>query len=187
MLTKIIGFSGATNGGKTTTCNHLSTKYPGSVVINQDYFFREEDDDHHEWIRLKSGRLHQNWENLASIDWQRFNDHLEQCVNKVGVNEGLLLIEGHLLFNYMEFKFNFDKKFFFTLDFKSCYKRRVSRLYQPADPAGYFEEFVWPMYLKNKVFVERNYDDVIFIDGTLDQKLMFDIVDQEINKLWSIS
>lgn len=42
------------------------------------------------------------------------------------------------------------EKFFIDLDKETVLSRRVHRNYIPADPPGYFEQWVWPMYVKNK-------------------------------------
>ena len=42
------------------------------------------------------------------------------------------------------------EKFFIDLDQETVYARRLHRNYIPADPEGYFNQWVWPMYLKNK-------------------------------------
>lgn len=45
----------------------------------------------------------------------------------------------------------FDQKYFIEIDDKqTIFKRRIQRDYIPPDPPGYFDQYVWPMYLKNK-------------------------------------
>lgn len=43
-----------------------------------------------------------------------------------------------------------NEKFFIDLDKETVFSRRIHRNYIPADPPGYFNQCVWPMYLKNK-------------------------------------
>jgi hypothetical protein len=43
------------------------------------------------------------------------------------------------------------------------------RVYDPPDPPGYFDAIVWPMYLSNKMAMERMHQpgDIKYLDGTL--------------------
>lgn len=43
-----------------------------------------------------------------------------------------------------------QKKFFITLEREECFARREQRHYLPNDPVGYFDAWVWPMFLTNK-------------------------------------
>ena len=61
---------------------------------------------------------------------------------------------------YRDFPFNFDYKFFLTLPKDECYRRRITRNYIPADPDRFFDECIWPMYLKNKQIVSQDYKDI---------------------------
>lgn len=44
----------------------------------------------------------------------------------------------------------FHRKYFIRTYNKSMIlERRLKRNYIPADPPGYYDQYVWPMYLKN--------------------------------------
>ncbi|RWR98907.1 nicotinamide riboside kinase 1-like protein, partial [Dinothrombium tinctorium] len=143
--TKIIGISGVTCGGKTYLSEALKRSFVGSVIVNQDDYFREEDDPCHEWIDVSPVRKHQNWETLSSIDWSAFSTKISDILNGDHIHEtGLILIEGHIIFNYDKFPFSFDRKYFVTLNKDECWQRRNVREYIPKDPDGYFDVCVWP-------------------------------------------
>ncbi|XP_015781482.1 nicotinamide riboside kinase 1-like [Tetranychus urticae] len=179
----IVGISGVTNGGKTTLSTKIIEKFPNSILIRQDDYFREEDDPNHIWITLKSGRKHQNWESLNAVNWDKLKSQVNLTLSELSnTSNPLLIIEGHLIFNYRNFPFKFDLKFFFTLPKEECFRRRLDRNYVPADPPGYFDEIVWPMYLKNKEGMGKSTHDIIYIKGTDDTQQIFNDVLQRINK-----
>ncbi|RWS22411.1 nicotinamide riboside kinase 1-like protein [Leptotrombidium deliense] len=178
----IVGVSGVTCGGKTSLCDKLKNLYEGSVIINQDNFFREETDPSHIWLDVRPGVRHQNWEHLVSIDWKAFEAEINRTLNEWKEPEnGLLIIEGHIIFCY-DFPFKFDKKYFLTLDKEECWQRRKVRTYIPNDPEGYFDICIWPMYLQNKCLMESMHDNIVYLDGTLPKQLILDEVIKDLQK-----
>lgn len=87
----------------------------------------------------------------------------------------ILFIEGHLVLNHEPFKEILDRKFFIDLPYEACRERRFQRIYDPADPPGYFEEVVWPMTLRNKEDMRRLHfeGDIIFLDGNGDRESIY--------------
>ncbi|XP_074604657.1 nicotinamide riboside kinase 1 isoform X2 [Brevipalpus obovatus] len=117
------------------------------------------------------GIKHQNWEATESIDWKALDNKIISVASQM--SKGFLMVEGHLLFNYAFYTLPFDYKFFLTLDERECSKRRAERVYIPADPEGYFDECIWPMYIQNKMEMEKLFDDIVYLDGGLDQESTF--------------
>ena len=63
----------------------------------------------------------------------------------------------------------FDRKYFIrTYDKLMIHKRSLKRYYIPPDPAGYFDQYVWPMYLKNleKISNQKDISKFYFIHTT---------------------
>ncbi|XP_064464464.1 nicotinamide riboside kinase 1-like [Ornithodoros turicata] len=175
-----IGISGVTNGGKTHLTEYLKQRFPGSVTINQDTFFRSEQDPNHVMVAELN---HANWEAMCSIDWDRLLDTINETTNQPPTGEPLFFVEGHIIFNHPKLVQLFRRKYFFTLTEEECYNRRRYRTYDPPDPPGYYDLVVWPMYLKNKEEMERSVKDVIYLDGAGNQEEIHRAVGDEIQKL----
>ncbi|KAH9416531.1 T-complex protein 1 subunit gamma [Dermatophagoides pteronyssinus] len=128
----------------------------------------EEDDPNHVWISLDESRKHQNWELLECINWQNMCTAIYEIISKPAIiRPSLLLIDGHIIFNYLPLSNIFHRKYFIRTYNKSMIlERRLKRNYIPADPPGYYDQYVWPMYLKNleKISFQK---DIQYIDGSL--------------------
>uniref|UniRef100_A0A023GFR2 Nicotinamide riboside kinase 1 n=1 Tax=Amblyomma triste TaxID=251400 RepID=A0A023GFR2_AMBTT len=173
-----VGVSGVTNGGKTSLVNYLQQVFKDCVIFHQDDFFRSEFDKNHEMIAELN---HANWEALSSVDWDKLLDAVSACTSQSprGPNR-LVIIDGHIIFNHPKLAKLFDKRYFFTLPRDECFVRRQTRTYDPADVPGYFEQVVWPMYVKNMQEVKDTQTDVVYLDGTRDmselhQKVLEDL------------
>ncbi|XP_054718703.1 nicotinamide riboside kinase 1-like [Uloborus diversus] len=176
----IVGISGCTNSGKTTLSKFLSSSFPGSVVINQDHYFRSDDSPEHIIIPELN---HKNWERLEAVDWEAMMETLDKTLQTPPQNiPSLLIIEGHIIFNYPGFRKLFHKKYFLNMNKEECYKRRVHRVYTPPDIPGYFEKCVWPMYLSNLEEIKKNCENIIFLDGTGYIKTIHETVLKDLQK-----
>ncbi|XP_054159572.1 nicotinamide riboside kinase 1-like [Oppia nitens] len=187
----IIGISGVTCGGKTTLTQRLAQHFTDCVTMDQDQYFRLEEDPNHEWVDVSPGVRHQNWESMASMDWQAMTNAINDIIAKEPPKSSdypaLLIVDGFLIFNYKPISDVFYKKFFITIDKDECLRRRTERAYLPPDPNGYFESWVWPMYLKNRHLMNDCQNDVPieYLDGSLDKDIIFETVLENINQLLS--
>lgn len=77
----------------------------------------------------------------------------------------ILILEGFLLYNDEDIHNLCDIKTYFTLDRATCWERRKTRVYDPPDVPGYFDEYVWPTYITHYDEVLRKGVNVKFIDG----------------------
>ncbi|XP_028658193.1 nicotinamide riboside kinase 1-like isoform X2 [Erpetoichthys calabaricus] len=190
----IIGISGITNGGKTTLANRLHQCLPNSFLLCQDAFFKDDS------LVAVDSRGFKQYDVIDALDmknmmsqinaWHRNpKSFLHSCemdsllcnTDKVSVLEikdetYLLIIEGFLLFNYMPLNEQFNKRYFLSVPYEECKKRRSTRVYVPPDPPGYFDGHVWPMYLKNRKEMEDNVSDIVYLDGMKTRDELFAIV-----------
>lgn len=189
----VIGISGVTNGGKTSLAQKLKDNIPNVKIISQDGYFWPGDDPKHVWLpNIK----HANYDIVSSLDMEKMCHDIQLSIGKrkrfLKLKQGqqsqhinvtnhvlhslsetinqhkieIILIEGFLLFNYEPALELFDFKYYITLDYDECKRRRLKRTYDPPDLPGYFEECVWPEYEKHLQEIKWNVIDVHYLDGT---------------------
>lgn len=189
----IIGISGVTCGGKTTTATKLNNILPKSKVFTQDDYYRDVTDPNHIWI---SELNHINFDIVTSVDMERmhsdvlkyiednnfvpigskkrgvqkngfhlnrFNSDFYHKIKKIDIN--ILIVEGFSILNYKNWLHLFDLKYYFILDKEECYKRRIERVYEPPDCPGYFEKCAWPEHLKLKEEIHEMGKDVQYLEN----------------------
>ncbi|ESO88116.1 hypothetical protein LOTGIDRAFT_234689 [Lottia gigantea] len=161
----IIGISGCTNSGKTTMTDRLLKLFPSASQMCQDTYFLEPGDERLEFVPEVN---HSNWEKLSALDMDRMVRDVKQWIKDSKHSNShqipILFIEGFTIFNHSPLKDLCNKKYFFTMDFETCQERRSGRNYIPADPEGYFEKIVWPMYFSNKSEL-NHYKDIVYLNG----------------------
>lgn len=195
-LLLIIGISGVTCGGKTTTATQLKEFLPNITVFSQDDYFLDVKDPRHTWIPELN---HINFELITALDMEKMHkdilhfisvnnfktvDHTDKIVfgtngvqcatNNFNIVHdkmkelqlNILVIEGFSIFNYKPMENLFHLKYYFTLDEEECFNRRIKRVYEPPDCPGYFEKFVWPEHLDQLNEVKITVKDVKYFDGT---------------------
>nr|XP_056704677.1 nicotinamide riboside kinase 1 isoform X1 [Euleptes europaea] len=178
MKTLVIGIGGITNGGKTTLARRLKEQLPNCTIISQDDFFKSQSEvatDEHGFLQYDVvdalymeemvARVHSWMANPegCTLPGRSSNMHDKQ---KETEDCWVLIVEGFLLYNYRPLSDVWNKKYFLTIPYEECKRRRSTRVYNPPDPPGYFDGHVWPMYLKHKREMEENETDIVYLDGT---------------------
>ncbi|XP_041042597.1 nicotinamide riboside kinase 1-like isoform X1 [Carcharodon carcharias] len=174
MIKLIVGIGGVTNGGKTTLACKLKKALPSSVLLCQDTFFKPVSE-----VEFGEDGF-QQYDVITALDMKAMMDtvyawmenmsavHIEQEAPVLSENKGLniLIVEGFLLYNYKPLNDVFNQRYYLSVPYEECKRRRCSRVYDPPDPPGYFDGHVWPMYLKNRKYMEEKVADIIYLDGT---------------------
>ncbi|XP_042307705.1 nicotinamide riboside kinase 1 isoform X1 [Sceloporus undulatus] len=188
----IIGLGGVTNGGKTTLARKLKEHLPNCTIISQDDFFKPES----EVAVDDNGFLQYDVLDALHMDRMVMNIHSwmtnpEDSVltrppertyddQKRAEDMRILIVEGFLLYNYKPLSDIWDKKYFLTIPYEECKRRRSNRVYNPPDTPGYFDGHVWPMYLKHKREMEENETDIVYLDGMQSQEDLYSKVYSDI-------
>ncbi|XP_041042601.1 nicotinamide riboside kinase 1-like isoform X2 [Carcharodon carcharias] len=168
MIKLIVGIGGVTNGGKTTLACKLKKALPSSVLLCQDTFFKPVSE-----VEFGEDGF-QQYDVITALDMKAMMDtvyawmenmsavHIEQEAPVLSENKGLniLIVEGFLLYNYKPLNDVFNQRYYLSVPYEECKRRRCSRVYDPPDPPGYFDGHVWPMYLKNRKYMEEKVADI---------------------------
>ncbi|XP_069786818.1 nicotinamide riboside kinase 1-like isoform X2 [Narcine bancroftii] len=181
----IVGIGGMTNGGKTTLACSLKKAFPNSFLICQDTFFKEPSD-----VKVGEDGF-QQYDVITALDMETMMDEVCACMKKMaalckqqeapGYNGlGILIIEGFLLYNYKPLNDVFNQRYYLSIPYEECKRRRCLRTYDPPDPPGYFDGHVWPMYLRNRKEMEENVANITYLDGTKSPGELFTQVYEDI-------
>ncbi|XP_058626310.1 nicotinamide riboside kinase 1 isoform X3 [Onychostoma macrolepis] len=169
----IIGIGGMTNGGKTTLSKGLQELLRNSLVISQDNFFKDDSvvpadvNGFKQYDTLDALHMDRMMADIGS--WQEdpqgfmtSRGHAEDTAFEPS-NVFVLIVEGFLIFNH------------------------GSRVYVPPDPPGYFDGYVWPMYLKNRKVMEETVNDIVFLDGTKKSEMLLSTVLADIQEILKVT
>uniref|UniRef100_A0A8C3KVC5 Nicotinamide riboside kinase 1 n=1 Tax=Chrysolophus pictus TaxID=9089 RepID=A0A8C3KVC5_CHRPC len=196
----VIGLGGVTNGGKTTLAEKLKKLLPNCDTISQDDFFKPESEVETDERGFKLydvldalymdemvKSIH-NWMKSHTSSGVVTEKPMDTC-NSLKMTEDvyILIVEGFLLYNYEPLNELWNRRYFLTLPYEECKRRRSTRVYQPADTPGYFDGHVWPMYLKYKNEMEESASNIVYLDGTKSQEellsCVYNDIIQELKKL----
>lgn len=194
MKTVIVGVGGMTNGGKSTLAKSLHQQIPNSCIIAQDSYFKDDSvvpvdsNGYKQYDMLDALHMDQMMSDVNS--WRR---DPESFLRKQGLNSHqtsssfdeevyVLIVEGFLIFNYRPLNELFDRSYFIQIPYDICKKRRSLRVYSPPDPPGYFDGYVWPMYLKNLRDMENMVSGIVFLDGLQSKEELLDAVYKDVSK-----
>lgn len=153
----IIGISGGTCSGKSSLArslyDHYTTADAVDVVkkrqvrlIKQDDYFYKRDSSHHSWIPEMN---YINREILSALDMPRMLADIQNILSQHSDVKNLLIIEGFLIYNHAELWQLFDVRIHMKVSRQICLERRSHRQYNPPNPPGYFDQFIWPYYEKH--------------------------------------
>uniref|UniRef100_A0A8C1XAC3 Nicotinamide riboside kinase 1 n=1 Tax=Cyprinus carpio TaxID=7962 RepID=A0A8C1XAC3_CYPCA len=189
----ILGIGGMTNGGKTTLSKSLQELLQNSCVISQDNFFKVPTTAtlfvcSFQYDTLDA--LHMD-KMMADIglwqeDPQSFMTSRGHAVKSTASELSsvfILIVEGFLIFNHGPLNSLINKRYFLQIPYETCKERRSSRVYVPPDPPGYFDGYVWPMYLKNRKVMEETVNDMVFLDGTQKSETLLSTVLADIREM----
>uniref|UniRef100_A0A669QLK5 Nicotinamide riboside kinase 1 n=1 Tax=Phasianus colchicus TaxID=9054 RepID=A0A669QLK5_PHACC len=196
----VIALGGVTNGGKTTLAEKLKKLLPNCDTISQDDFFKPESEveTDERGFKLYDVLDALNMDEMVKSIHNWMKSHTSSGVvtekpmdtsNSLKMTEDvyILIVEGFLLYNYEPLNELWNRRYFLTLPYEECKRRRSTRVYQPADTPGYFDGHVWPMYLKYKNEMEESATNIVYLDGTKSQEellsCVYNDIIQELKKL----
>lgn len=184
----VFGISGATCSGKSAVSKHLCDTLPHTVVVHQDDYYLSD----HLVPRTQYGDYTStNWDTIEAIDTTKLLEVLKTtiknphtiCSECTTHHHNLtqhnathtVLVEGTMILDVKELCELLHAAFFITIDYDTCKQRRDGRTYPTdigvyVDPPGYFENVVWPEYLRTMEVAssfasEDNSFSVSILDG----------------------
>jgi ADP-ribosylglycohydrolase/uridine kinase len=135
----VIGITGASQSGKTTTAKQLRIALNSydTCVLHQDSF------------RLSKPHLRARVDGKPSWEGPQFTDFggLLECVKQAKMEYAYVIVEGYMLFADTRVTEACDYKFVLESDEDTCAHRRTKAPKEWATPAEYYRACVWPTHL----------------------------------------
>lgn len=186
MKTFVIGISGVTNGGKTTLAKRLQKHLPNCSTISQDDFFKPQSEietDENGFLQYDVLEALYMEKMMSTISCSMKSPrHSPVSTDRRNAEEvPILIIEGFLLFNYKPLETILNRRYFLTIPYEECKRRRSTRVYEPPDTEGYFDGHVWPMYLKHRREIE-GIEEIVYLDGTKSEEELFSQVCEDLRQ-----
>ncbi|XP_026060909.1 nicotinamide riboside kinase 1 isoform X1 [Carassius auratus] len=196
----ILGIGGMTNGGKTTLSKSLQELLQDSCVISQDNFFKDDsvvpvdvngfkqydtlDALHMDRMMADTGLWQEDPQSFMTSRGLAVKSTASEPSNMKDEEEVIQVkVFGQLLWFERPLNSLFNKRYFLQIPYETCRERRSSRVYVPPDPPGYFDGYVWPMYLKNRKAMEETVNDIVFLDGTQKREMLLSTVLADIQEM----
>ncbi|XP_059825707.1 nicotinamide riboside kinase 1-like isoform X2 [Hypanus sabinus] len=180
------------------------SRYEGDLSFISSTFHKAKNEANHCWNWRHSADVEvgedgfQQYDVITALDMEAMMNTIYAWMNKMAaINEeqavpeysglGVLIIEGFLIYNYKPLNDVFNQRYYLSIPYEECKRRRCLRTYEPPDPPGNFDGHVWPMYLKNRKEMEEKVPNIIYLDGTKSLEDLFtqvyDDLLKEIQKL----
>ncbi|CAG0884805.1 unnamed protein product [Darwinula stevensoni] len=163
------------NNGKTSLAHRLLLGLSNCKCFSQDDYYYKEDSG--KLIFLPE--LNQfNWETLSALDMDKMTSDVQEALLKPF---SIIVVEGFTILNHPPLRELFNLKYFFTLPYKECLRRRQSRIYNTPDPPSYFDLILWPHYRRHLGEV-THLKDITFLDGSIGLASLFHVIMSDVNQ-----
>ncbi|XP_052633834.1 nicotinamide riboside kinase 1 isoform X3 [Harpia harpyja] len=137
MKVLVIGLGGVTNGGKTTLAEKLKKMLPNCDIISQDDFFKPESEVETDERGFKlydvldalymdeMVKSIRNWMKSPTSSGVVMQEPQNTCDNLKDTEDVyILIVEGFLLYNYKPLNELWNRRYFLTLPYEECKRRR---------------------------------------------------------------
>lgn len=151
----VVVLAGVTCGGKSTIANNLAELFNNISVLHQDDFYHSEDQ-----LEFIPELNYYTFDVISAYDMDKMIVSINSQPSKnILVLDGILLLEDKRIMKLASLKF------FLVMDKDSCKNRRFKRTYLPPEPDGYFDKYAWPEYERHLEIIQKEKDDIIFLNG----------------------
>lgn len=144
---KVLAIAGSTCSGKTTLANELHEQLTKSALkvhlIKQDEFYKSKEQVKTVINNNNSSIIFYDYDQIQSLDETKMLQEIHQFMS---LDIDVLIIEGNMITDLESLFAEVEYTIFLTMAKDLCSARRLSRVYDPPDEEGYFDQVVWPAY-----------------------------------------